>query len=149
MLSQTGVYALQAVLHLAARRNGGQVAAAAMARELGIPGTYLAKVLQRLAREGILQSTRGAKGGYRLVGEPSKLNVAAVVTPFQDFRAPDTCLLGGPCNPDNPCTAHARRSAWNAAALEILEKTTLADLLSGAPVPPLRSLAFPPSEDPR
>lgn len=149
MLSQTGVYALQALLHLAAHENGAQVPAAAMARDLGIPGTYLAKVLQRLAREGILESTRGARGGYRLAADPARLTVATVVTPFQDFRAPDTCLLGGSCNPDDPCTAHARRSAWNAAALEILERTTLADLLSGAPVVPLRSLAFPPSEDPR
>ncbi len=149
MLSQTGVYALQALLHLAAHQNGAPVPAAVMARELGIPGTYLAKVLQRLAREGILEATRGARGGYRLIPEPARLTVAQVVTPFQDFRAPDACLLGGPCSPDTPCTAHARRSAWNAAALDILERTTLADLLSGAPVPPLRSLAFPPPEDSR
>jgi Rrf2 family protein len=149
MISRTGVYALQALLHLARHRNGAQVPAAVMARELGIPGTYLAKVLQRLAREGILESTRGAKGGYRLLAEPSRLTVGTVVHPFQGFRAPDTCLLGGPCNPGNPCTAHARRSAWNAAALEILDKTTLADLLTGAPIAPLRSLAYPTSEETR
>jgi Rrf2 family protein len=149
MLSQTGVYALQALLHLASQRNGAQVTAGAAARELGIPGTYLAKVHQRLAREGILGSTRGARGGYRLAVDPSSLTVARVVKPFQDFRTPDACLLGGPCNPLQPCTAHARRSAWNAAALEILETTTLADLLSGAPVGPLGSLAHPTPEDPR
>lgn len=149
MLSQTGVYALQALLHLAAHQNGAQVPAAVMAGELGIPGTYLAKVLQRLAREGILKSARGARGGYRLAVDPSTLTVAAVVAPFQDFSPPDTCLLGGPCHPEHPCTAHARRAAWSAAALEILEETTLADLLAEAPAAPLRSLAFPPSEDPR
>ncbi|NJD18825.1 MAG: Rrf2 family transcriptional regulator, partial [Gemmatimonadetes bacterium] len=111
MLSQTGVYALQALLHLAAHQNGAQVPAAVMARELGIPGTYLAKVLQRLAREGILKSTRGARGGYCLAADPTRLTVARVVTPFQDFRVSDVCLLGGPCTPHTPCTARARRTA--------------------------------------
>jgi Rrf2 family protein len=147
MLSRTGVYALQALLHLAAHRDGARVSAGVIARELGIPGTYLAKVLQRLAREGILRSSRGARGGYRLAADPCRLTVAAVVTPFEDLRTQDTCLLGGPCDPLRPCTAHARRSAWNEAALDILEKTTLADLLSGAPVGSLRSLAYPTSEE--
>jgi Rrf2 family protein len=149
MLSQTGVYALQALLHLAAHGKGARVPAGVMARDLGIPGTYLAKVLQRLAREGILESCRGARGGYRLGADPAHLTVAAVVTPFQNLRASDTCLRGGPCNPLEPCTAHARRFAWNAAALDILEKTTLADLLSGGPVGSLQSLAYPSPEEPR
>ena len=147
MLSQTGLYALQALLHLAEQGRGAQVPAGVMARELGIPGTYLAKVLQRLAREGILESTRGARGGYRLNVDARRLTVAAAVAPFQELRAPETCLLGGPCDLKNPCSAHARRSAWNAAALEILERTTLADLLTGAPLGALASAVTPPSEN--
>ncbi|HKJ03083.1 MAG TPA: Rrf2 family transcriptional regulator [Longimicrobiales bacterium] len=147
MLSQTGLYALQSLLHLAEQGEGAQVTAAATARELAIPGTYLAKVLQRLAREGILESTRGAGGGYRLARDPASLTVAAAVAPFQELRAPETCLLGGPCDLANPCSAHARRTAWNAAALEILEKTTLADLLSGAPLGDLGSVVTTPSEN--
>ncbi|HSG07228.1 MAG TPA: Rrf2 family transcriptional regulator [Longimicrobiales bacterium] len=149
MLSQTGLYALQALLHLAEQGDGAQVPAAVMARELGVPGTYLAKVLQRLAREGILDSTRGPRGGYRLSVSPGDLTVAAAVASFQELRAPETCLLGGPCDLTNPCSAHARRTAWNAAAMEILEKTTLADLLSGAPMDDLASAVTPPSENPR
>lgn len=134
MLTQTGLYALQALLHLAVQENGDRVSAALMAGELGVPATYLAKVLQRLAREGVLTSTRGARGGYRLAVDPARLTVAVAVAPFQELRTPKTCLLGGPCNPTRPCSAHARRTAWTAAALEILEQTTLADLLSGAPL---------------
>lgn len=136
MFSQTGLYALQALLHLARHGNGAHTPAAHMARELGIPATYLAKVLQRLAREGILEASRGARGGYRLLADPSKLTVARAVAVFQDLRASDTCLLGGPCDPTHPCNAHLRRVSWNAAALKILEETTIADLVSGAPLPP-------------
>ena len=149
MLSQTGLYALQALLHLAEQGSGAQVPAASMAKALSVPGTYLAKVLQRLAREGILESTRGAGGGYRLTLDPSRLTVADAVAPFQELRAAETCLLGGPCDLDNPCSAHARRTAWNAAALEILQKTTLADLLSGAPLGDLASVGTTPPETSR
>lgn len=148
MLSHTGLYALQALLHLARHGNGAHTPAALMARELGIPATYLAKVLQRLAREGILDASRGARGGYRLVADPSKLTVARAVAVFQDLRASDTCLLGGPCHPEHPCNAHLRRVAWNAAALKILEETTIADLLTGAPMPDV-SAADINTENPR
>lgn len=146
MLSQTGLYALQSLLHLAEQDEGAHVPAAVMARELRIPATYLAKVLQRLAREGILDSTRGARGGYRLAVDPARLTVADAVAPFQELRSPDTCLLGGPCSEEHPCSAHARREAWNAAALRILEQTTLADLLSGAPLGELETAASPTPE---
>lgn len=149
MLTQTGLYALQALLHLAVHQNGHQVPASAMAKELGIPGTYLAKVLQRLTREGVLDSTRGARGGYRLAVGPDQLTVAEAVAPFQELRSPDRCLMGGPCDPNNPCPAHGRRAAWNQAALEILQQTTLADLVSGTPFGPLGSAPTPTTENPK
>ena len=135
MLSQTGVYALQAVLHLARTGRADAVPAAVMAEALDIPANYLAKVLHRLRREGVLDSTRGSRGGYRLVGEPEEVTVARVVAPFQELRPTRTCLMGGACDLDNPCPAHARRTAWTASALEVLEHTTLADLLEGTPLP--------------
>lgn len=143
MLSQTGVYALQAVLHLAQSGPGEAVPAAAMAEALVIPRNYLAKVLHRLAREGVLASTRGSRGGYRLVEDPGTLTVARVVAPFQELRPTRTCLMGGPCDLDNPCSAHARRTAWTASALEMLERTTLADLLEGTPLPASLSETLP------
>lgn len=130
MLSRTGIYALQATLHLAHRSDGAPVAAAAIARELEIPGTYLAKVLRRLAREGVLESVRGAHGGYRLAGDPRRLSVARVVAPFDEFRPGKVCLMGGrPCDPMNPCSAHDRWSRWTGTARGMLEETTLAELL--------------------
>ncbi|MBT8337890.1 MAG: Rrf2 family transcriptional regulator, partial [Gemmatimonadetes bacterium] len=109
--------------------------------DLDVPPTYLAKVLHRLAQEGVLRSSRGARGGYRLAGEPSEVTVAAVVAPFQEMRPSRICLLGGPCDLENPCSAHERREAWSSLALQMLESTTLADLLNGTP---FRTLPTPP-----
>ncbi len=139
MLSQTGTYALQAALHLARRGRGEAVSAARIAEVLEVPSTYLAKVLHRMSREGVLDSVRGPHGGYRLRDEPRAISVSAVVSPFQELRPSTTCLLGGDCDPENPCSAHELRQAWTATALEMLKATTLADLLDGVPSPPLAS----------
>ncbi|HSM07170.1 MAG TPA: Rrf2 family transcriptional regulator [Longimicrobiales bacterium] len=131
MLSQTGTYALQAALHLARREGSGVVPAARIAEVLDVPATYLAKVLHRMTREGVLESVRGPRGGYRLRHDPGSIRVSAVVAPFQELRPSTVCLLGGACDLDNPCPAHEQRRAWTATALEMLEATSLADLLNG------------------
>lgn len=129
MLSRSGLYALQAALHLAQQPADEPVSAARMAEALGRPPGYLAKVLRQLGRVGILESTRGARGGYRLARPPEELTVAEVVRPFEEVTLPQVCLLGGACDTADPCTAHLRRLEWNAARERILAATTLAELL--------------------
>jgi Rrf2 family protein len=129
MLSRSGVYALQATLHLAQESTGLPVSAARMAEALDLPPEYLGKVLRRLSREGFLDSTRGVRGGYRLTVAPEELTVERVVRPFDEVKPPKVCLLGGPCHSERPCTAHLRRLEWNEARRRILANTMLADLL--------------------
>ena len=134
MLSRTGTYALQAALYLAGVAEGRSVSSVSIASHLGVPANYLAKVLHRLSREGVLVSSRGAQGGYRLQEAPSRVTVASVIAPFQDLGPSPVCLLGGLCDPDAPCPAHERRTAWSSATRLMLERTTLADLIAGNPV---------------
>lgn len=129
MLSRSSVYALQAVLHLAQQPGDEPVSAASMADALHVPAGYLAKVLRRLSTEGLLTSTRGARGGYTLKVGPSELTVERVVRPFEEVRPELICLLGGPCRTEKPCPAHLRRLEWNEARRRILSDTTLCDLL--------------------
>lgn len=129
MLSQSGVYALQATLLLAQHPPETSVSAAEMARRLEVPPKYLAKVLQRMSREGFLASTRGSRGGYRLTVSPAELSVEQVVAPFDEYRAPKVCLLGGPCDEEAPCTAHQHRVRWTGARRRLLTNTMISDLL--------------------
>jgi len=129
MLSRSGIYALQATLHLAQQPAGTSVSAAQMALQLSLPGEYLAKVLHRLSRAGILASTRGSRGGYRLTVRPEELSVDQIVAPFDEIKPPKSCLMGGPCNEDNPCPAHQRRLEWNRVRRGLLADTNLTDLL--------------------
>jgi Rrf2 family protein len=130
MLSQTGIYALQAVVHLAQQPPKTSVSAALMARRLSVPSNYLAKVLHRLTGEGLLRSIRGSRGGYRLAVLPEDLSVEDVVGPFEELRTPVICILGGPCDEEAPCPAHARRLEWIEARRRLLRQTKVVDLLS-------------------
>jgi len=129
MLSRGGLYALQASLLLAQREAEGWISAARMAEELEVPREYLAKILGRLKGHGIVTSTRGTRGGYRLAHRPEVLTVEDVVHAFEQPRPLQRCLLGGTCDLDNPCPAHRRRLEWNQARARIFRATKLTDLL--------------------
>lgn len=124
-------YALRAVAELAAEperwfsRND-----LAQAQEL--PGKFLESILRDLVREGILVSRRGTGGGFQLARPASEVSLAEVVRavegPLAAVRgmAPEGVTYSGP--------ARALTEVWvavRAAVREILEETTLADLVSG------------------
>ena len=66
MLSQTSEHAIRAVLFLA-QQHGEPVSADRVAGALGAPANYLGKTLNMLARRGLLASSRGPAGGFRLL----------------------------------------------------------------------------------
>ena len=65
-------YALHCLLRLAAGPSGGD-SMPAIARACGIPRGFLAKILQRLARAGLVIASRGVHGGYRLSRDPRRI----------------------------------------------------------------------------
>jgi DNA-binding IscR family transcriptional regulator len=95
----------------------------------------------------MLGSCRGPGGGYSLTPSPASLTVAQIVEPFEDFRTPESCLMGGPCDPARSCAAHARRTSWTDATMELLHQTTLADLLPRAPRDGWEAAAIPSEND--
>lgn len=131
MLTRTGGYALHAALAIAQSQAGdGPVRAQDVAAKLEIPANYLAKILQSLARSGILVSERGRKGGFRLSRPPDQITLMQVVEGFENLGPARQCLLGrGTCSDDNGCPAHAEWKAASAPAFTFFETRTLADLM--------------------
>ena len=78
-LSKKADYALMAMKHLATRSDTLSASAREIAEQYDIPVELLAKVLQRLARSGLLTSHQGTRGGYRLVKAPSAISVADII----------------------------------------------------------------------
>ncbi len=136
MLSQTAEYALRAVLYLAERADDGTVRVGEMAQALRIPRNYLSKILHRLARAGVLASTRGKTGGFRLAVAADRLRLSEIVAPFDRVDERRRCLLGRPqCSDRTACAAHSRWKDVADTVATFFRETTVAELLSDAAVP--------------
>src|SRR5205085_4728724 len=129
MFSQTVEYALRAVVHLAARapaaRTTEQIAAATR-----VPKAYLSKVLQGLARAGVVQSQRGAGGGVALVKPPDGLTILEVVNAVEPLQRITTCPLGLAAHGVRLCPLHRRLDEALAAVERAFGRTTLAEVLA-------------------
>jgi len=130
VLNDTAEYALRAVLYLARREEEAPVAAAHVAEELGLPRNYLSKILRRLARRGVLESSRGPSGGFRLARPASELALSDALEPFYDLGVDDQCLLGRRrCSEEDPCVAHERWSGMIGDFRSFFQETTVGELV--------------------
>lgn len=136
MLSSTATYALRAVLYVAQHQAEGPVRVGDAAAALGLPQNYLAKVLHELARGGLLLSTRGKRGGFRLAKPPHHIALHAVVGRFDAISTRRACLLGRrDCSDRHPCPAHTLWRAIGDETARFFRDTTVGELLHGAAAP--------------
>ena len=136
MLSKTAKYALRAVAYVASETGDTSrcVPLTEIADALDVPANYLSKVTHRLAHDGILESTRGPGGGFRLAVPADRLVLARITAPFEATGGPLPCLLEDrACNPAEPCVAHERWKEIAGEMRDFFEDTTVAELLTGAP----------------
>lgn len=132
MISRTSGYALEALLAMARREGDGPARAARLAVELKIPANYLSKILNTLARSGILRSERGPSGGFRLARPADRVAIIHVVGLFEDTGSTRQCMLGrGDCSEENACPLHEDWKSATRPVIDFLRGTTLADLVEG------------------
>ena len=132
-MSKTSRYALRAATFLAERfEDSKSLQVQEIAEGTDVPRNYLAKILHQLARQGVLVSVRGPRGGFRLAREPAEISLADVVDPVEPGLGNKHCLLGRPtCSDDDPCPAHSRWQHLSGDLARFLEETSLADLIRG------------------
>jgi Rrf2 family protein len=128
-LSAKTEYACLALLELAEQHSPGTtVRAGDIAARHGIPLQFLVQILRTLRSAGLVESARGAGGGYRLGTSPREITLADVVD-VMEGRGDES-----PAAPRSPC-CEILQSALDAAASAhraILEETTLADLVEAS-----------------
>ena len=78
-LTKTSIYAVSAILHIAANEEKGFIQGINLGKRCGIPPSYLAKALQQLVRIRILTSEQGRNGGYALAKPPSRITLLEIV----------------------------------------------------------------------
>ncbi len=85
-------YAVRALIHLAANRNE-TVTVPELVDELGITRPFLRKIMQLLARAGVIESYKGNKGGFRLIKKPGDIYLIDLIEIFQGKFSLNECLL--------------------------------------------------------
>ena len=85
-------YAVRALIYLAANRNE-TVTVPELVDELGITRPFLRKIMQLLAKAGVIESYKGNKGGFRLVKEPGDIYLIDLIEIFQGKFSLNECLL--------------------------------------------------------
>src|SRR5437764_1048128 len=127
-------YGLRAMTELARSFGAGRlVSISEIARSEDLPLAYLEQLMGELRRAGLVEGTRGVRGGYRLARQPSAITVGDVYRILEGEVAPVECTaedyLPGACVRESACLS---RSIWQrvqSAILGVLDATTLDDLL--------------------
>ena len=129
MISQTTEYALRAIVFLADTPSVAHTAES-IANGTRVPVGYLAKIMQGLAKAGLVTSQRGLYGGFTLVGPPKDLTVYAVVQAIDPIRRITECPLGLEGHGPNLCPLHRGLDNAMLAVETAFKKLTIQHLLT-------------------
>ena len=135
--------AVRATLFLAKQPPGKLTPVHQIAAQSGASEAYLAKILQRLTSAGLLRSFRGPGKSMELGRAPEAITLADLVRAVEGSRLSDNCIFGlGDCLPEHPCPLHNDWLPLRTAIFDLMEKSTVADLVRAA-------LEWPATEDSR
>lgn len=129
VLSRTSQYAVQALIYIATQPQGEPVLNRDIADRLNVPAAYLAKILQNLCKQGLLDSFRGRLGGFCLREGMHKTNLMQVLllTEGPDFTK--SCILGlKECSDATACPMHAKWIPVKKKIIGLLQGMTLEEL---------------------
>ncbi len=130
-ISRKGEYALKAMVCLSLNYDRGPVRIKEIAEKEKIPKKFLELILLELKKAGLLQSRRGAGGGYSLIKPPEKISLAQVIRIVDGPLAPISCVSKMAyvrCPDEKNCgLKHVMLDVRNAIA-KVLEGITFADV---------------------
>jgi Rrf2 family iron-sulfur cluster assembly transcriptional regulator len=117
-LTQKSKYAVRALVELALNEDGSPLGVAEIARRQRIPDRFLEQIFGELRRANILESRRGAHGGYRFAMPAEEITVLDVVEILDGEVRPARCSAGGVCYiADAPLCVTSR--VWDEARIAL------------------------------
>jgi Rrf2 family protein len=133
-ISTRGEYGVRAMVALARNYGSGPMSVAAVAKAATIPPTYLEQLIGPLRKAGLVESKRGAQGGYQLSRPPALIRVGEVYRVMEGPVAPMDCVSEDPADQTCPLIEGCEtRPVWlkvRDSIVEALDSTTLADLIA-------------------
>src|ERR1700689_4392844 len=138
MFSTKAEYGVRVMVELARRAGGEPIPLAEIAEHDGLPLAYLEHLVARLRKAGLIDSRRGARGGYMLARPASEITMAEVVEALEGSIAPIECISLGAdgqvvcsreSDPSHVCPTKLLWTRVRGSIVNTLQQTTLAVLL--------------------
>lgn len=142
-LSSRGEYALRALICLG-RNSDKLVSIGEISEKTLVPINYLEQLLLQLKRNGYVQSKRGVNGGYKLSKKPSEIIIGDVIRYLEGPLAPMGCVSitsYESCPLEEGCLLKPLWALVRDTVAELLDSTTLKDLLDGRVYPKLQGFS--------
>src|SRR6201987_6064013 len=128
-LSKKADYGLIAVKHLATHRGAHACSANEISEEYGISTTLMAKVLQKLARHGVVAAKHGSRGGYQLAKDPSQISALDVISAIDGPVLITSCVTNhGNCDATERCSVREPLRRVNESILNVLGSVTISQM---------------------
>jgi FeS assembly SUF system regulator len=135
-ISKLTDYGIVLLVHLAHEAPGTTRNAREMAEATDLPLPAVSKMLKSLAAAELLESLRGARGGYRLARDPGKVTVAEILEALEGPIALMDCTVGpGHCDVEASCGVREPWQRINRAVHDTLRRVTLEELAHPTPAP--------------
>ena len=101
-----------------------------IAKRLSVPKHFLAKIMKRVVKEGILDSTKGPYGGFSVNGKTLSLPLIRLLGTTDGMEQFNICVLQfRTCDHINPCPLHTEMDMVKQKLIMVLNEITIADLL--------------------
>ena len=121
-------YALLALGHLQQKETGQLASTKEIAEQYGIPQELLAKTLQKLAREKIIQAVKGPTGGYKISADTNTINMTRFFEILEGPVGLMDCYFDTDCIQLNTCNIRTPINRINDSIRSMLNQMTLADI---------------------
>lgn len=134
MFSKACEYGIRAATYIALQSLGGRrVSLRDIAMNIDSPEAFTAKILQQLSKNNIVESVKGAAGGFEIErANMDKIRLSHIVAAIDGNAVYVGCGLGlKECNADKPCPVHDRFVAIRNELQEMLENTSLYAMTAG------------------
>jgi len=127
--SKTTSYSIN-ILSYMANHSDENLSADFLHSQLGIPYQYLRQILTNLSKNGLINSSRGRKGGFELARDVNTIFIADIIEITEGLESFNICVLGfQTCPFDNKCAIHDLWEESRNNILKILKETSLANLI--------------------
>ncbi len=129
MISTKGRYALMIMTYIAEHQGDGPVSLKDIAENKGMGIKYLEIIVASLNKAGLLESSRGKNGGYRLNKAPEEYSLSSILHVAEGSLAPVACVESDCCDNAPNCKTHKMWCELNELIENYLSSKTLADIL--------------------